>query len=138
MKYISLLFFFSILGCKSTKYTANNLPEKQLIFGKGGGFSGEIVSYILLENGQLFEANSLLKITNEVRKINKKECKKHFQRSETTPLFDANINYPSNVYYFITYKEADKQRQMTWGAADFQAPVELKQWYQELQQLVKK
>jgi hypothetical protein len=38
MKYLSLLLFFSILGCKSAKYTADNLPEKQLIFGKGGGF----------------------------------------------------------------------------------------------------
>jgi hypothetical protein len=91
-----------------------------------------------LENGQLFKANSLLKTTTEAGKINKKECKKHFQLCETTPLFDANINYPSNIYYFITYQKEGEQKKLTWGAADFEPPTDLKNWYQALQALIKK
>ncbi|MEO6758357.1 MAG: hypothetical protein ABIO24_02805, partial [Saprospiraceae bacterium] len=43
------------LFCKQPKYSAGNFPEKQLRWGSGGGFTGQVNSYVLLENGQLFK-----------------------------------------------------------------------------------
>ena len=52
-----LLSMWSLQACHSTQYSADQIPELQLVFGAGGGFSGLETTYILLENGQFWMQN---------------------------------------------------------------------------------
>ena len=59
MKFIplfALLAVFSLFccGCSTPQYTPLDYPYRQLRFGSGGGFTGEVNEYALLDNGQLF------------------------------------------------------------------------------------
>ncbi|MDB2607065.1 hypothetical protein N9Y48_04745 [Zobellia sp.] len=67
------LLFLTLLGCKSQQYTPDELPDKQLVFGYGGGMAGTVNTYILLENGQLFHTNSLTQETEELEPLSKKK-----------------------------------------------------------------
>ena len=45
---------FLFFACKQTRYAADNLPDRQLRWGSGGGYVGKETTYTLLDNGQIF------------------------------------------------------------------------------------
>jgi len=129
------LFILSIFcfGCKT--YTIDQLPEKQVVFGKGGGITGAVDRFILLENGQLFKQNSLLKDTITLPKVKRRVARNYFTQVENLQLDSIQINQPGNRYYYLGYKDAAGHQKATWGANDFEPPVELKTLFDSLNQL---
>ena len=128
---ISCWFFF---GCKT--YKADNLPSKQLIFGSGGGISGGVKEYIILENGQIFTRNSLSNEISELPKVKKKTAKALYQEYEAN-LQSVECDDPGNLYYFLTMKDdTTKTHKMIWsGNGD--APALAKSFYIKCTELVK-
>jgi len=134
---ITFIFLISISTCFSQKYSSTNLPDKQLVFGSGGGASGQVKKYILLENGQLFSYNSLKKKTKEIKKANKEEAAKIFADLKALDLEKMNFNHPGNMTYFIRKKEGVDETEVRWGSPDHQEPAEIKEFYKRLTALVK-
>jgi hypothetical protein len=57
MRTIILLFFgmfFMLYGTQCKRYKANALPQEQLRWGSGGGYTGIETTFVLLKNGQKF------------------------------------------------------------------------------------
>ena len=125
---ISLLFPF----CKS--YSPNQLPDQQLIFGKGGGFSGIETSYTLLNNGQLFKSNSADTSLIELKKIAKSEAKRLFSTLEAVGFDSIQLNSPGNLYQFIESQTEGKTHKVVWGADESTSPIPeaLKDFYKNL------
>jgi hypothetical protein len=92
------IFLFLLLAC-AKKYVADALPQKQLHFGVGGGFTGKETDYVLLENGQVFMKEPFEKTYKELGKIKSKEAKAYF--SQVSTYGRAKVNAPSNAYSFI-------------------------------------
>ena len=101
MLFTSAIFILILYGCKAQQYSIDDLPEKQLIFGNGGGMSGMVKTYTLLENGQLFHKNSLTEEATELESISKKEAKTCFADLEQLSLSEMNFDHPGNMYYFL-------------------------------------
>lgn len=125
---ISLLFSF----CKS--YSPNQLPDQQLIFGKGGGFAGIETSYTLLNNGQIFKSNSADTSLIELKKIAKSKAKGLFSALETVSFDSIQLNAPGNLYQFIESQTEGKTHKVVWGADDRTSPTPetLKNLYKNL------
>lgn len=121
-----------MFSCTSQQYTINDLPDTQLVFGRGGGFTGEVVTYTLLENGQLFKHSSLTKEYKEMTKINKKTAKTYFKTISDLKLADQSINQPGNMYYFIEEVEAETKNRVTWGSNEYQIAEEFISFYKEI------
>lgn len=103
-------------SCKSTQYTPKDFPDAQIIFGSGGGFTGAVTEYTLLENGQLFKGNSLRDEFVSLKKIKKDVVKQMFKNYDFLNIGAETINDPGNLYYFIQFKDKDKQeRKITWN-----------------------
>ncbi len=127
-----LLMALAVSNCKSPSYTPATLPEKQLIFGSGGGFSGAVTRYILLENGQLFRYDSLPETLVEMGRVRKSKAKAHFKTIDQLALQKRKINEPGNVYYFLEYQYKNYHAKCIWGNSDYEVDKELSNFYQAL------
>lgn len=129
--YIVCLGIF-LIACKSQQYTAETLPANQLAFGEGGGFSGAITEFILLENGQLFVKNSLTNKVEELPPVKKKQVQALRTEAEVLNMSNLNINSPGNIYYFIRYQQADTIQQAIWGDPNYTLDPKVQNLYQRL------
>lgn len=119
----ALLFSF----CKQHKYTAENLPEQQIRFGKGGGFTGVETMYTLLENGQLFDAGK-----KELPKIKTRTAKGYFKTLETLGGKSLQFSHPGNTYSFIEIPGTTGINRIVWGDANYPVDAAVKDFYTKL------
>jgi hypothetical protein len=121
-----------VVGCHSQKYTPADLNVRQLIFGNGGGFTGKIMQYILLESGQLFVNNLITQETIETRKISRQSAKQLFKRARNIEWSKHNFDHPGNIYYFVRLKEDRMIQEAIWGSTEHQVPEQIQQLYDQL------
>ncbi len=132
---LSLLILMLAAACKTTKYTPDNLPAKQVIFGDGGGFTGIQASYILLENGQIFQQVGVNGSISELKSIKPKKAKNLFDKVNALQLSSLNIEKPGNMYNFLRQVTDQLDVRATWGASDYMPPETLVSVYKELKAL---
>ena len=124
-------------SCAMKKYKVDKLPEIQLIFGNGGGFTGIETGYTLLDNGQIFKKASLTEVYTELDKSKKKTAKSLFEQASLLIKPDSSINNPGNVYHFIHLKNEDIDHKITWGHHEYQLDSDIQELYYNLVELVK-
>jgi hypothetical protein len=110
-----MLLLLSLLGCKSKKVKADQLPAETITFGSGGGFTGQVQAYVLLENGQLFHRARIGGELKELEMVKKREAKACFEKARLIPWREIGEGEPDNVYHYIEYKTSDKAQKHTWG-----------------------
>jgi len=130
---IVLLFF----SCKAQQYTIDNLPEKQLVFGSGGGITGEVNTYTMLENGQVFYRSSLIDEHKELKSIAKKEAVAAFEKINDLHLSAIDFDHPGNLYYFIEEVNGDEKNRVTWGSTNHSVDEKCEALYKELRMTIK-
>lgn len=130
---LTLLF----AACKTTKYTPEKFPVRQIVFGDGGGFTGIETSYTLLENGQLFKQVGVEGAYTELKAIKGKQAKELFDKVNSLQLFKLDIDKPGNMYYFLRQVTDHLDSRVTWGAGDYMPPQGLVSVYRELKGIAK-
>jgi len=139
MRILLMISFFigSLVSCKSQQYTLEELPETQLIFGSGGGVTGEVSTYTLLENGQVFYTNSFTKEKKEMKSLKKKETSLCYEKMQALQLATMDFDHPGNMYYFLEEVNGDERHRVTWGSADHEISEACKVLYEELKTTIK-
>jgi len=120
---LGLGFIFIYSMCKPTEaYTPETFDKRKITFGSGGGFTGGVNDYCLLENGQLFGRSSYPSSSGwqPVDTLEKSQVKQYFNQIETLNLLKINHNRPGNWSYFITIEDGAKEHKIQWCA---EAPV---------------
>lgn len=108
-----MLLLFS--ACKTTKYTPDKLPIRQIVFGDGGGFAGIETSYTLLENGQIFKQVGVEGPMQGLKSIKPKEAKALFDKVNSLQLFKLDMDKPGNMYYYLRQVTDHLDSRVTWG-----------------------
>jgi hypothetical protein len=134
-----VLFVFLITvfysSCKTAPYSSDNLPEnlpeKQLYFGSGGGFTGMITEYLLMDNGQLFKRPSE-DIFEEMKKVKKKTAEALYLQYKEAGFDDLIFNQPGNIYYFIRMVDGENENYFSWSDQRPLPEVEMMDFYKEL------
>jgi len=135
LKLITLMILVScfFLNCKTQDYsTPYEYPDQMIIFGNGGGFSGRVQEWTLLDNGQMFKGTNQEGNVNVLNKVDKDQVKQIFKNYKTLKFGDLQIDSPGNMYFFLIMKEEDKEHKLTWGSYDAGEPKELKLFYANL------
>lgn len=124
-----LIFVLSVLtsGCRPAHYTLNQLPKEQIRFGKGGGFTGMERRWILLKNGQVFEAGK-----SELPKIKKKTAENLFKTAENLSLAKVQFSHPGNTYSFLEIPNGNDYQRIVWGDKAFPVDSAIGQFYKRL------
>lgn len=136
IKYILILLTATLLmNCKSNDYlTPYEYEGAVLSFGNGGGFSGRVLEYTLMDNGQLFKDTNKEGNVLVLNKVDKRQAKQIFNNYTTLGLDKLTINDPGNMYYFITKKVGDQTQKIKWGGPNEPAPEVLKVFFKTLMQ----
>lgn len=139
-KILPVLALFSLAifsACKSTKYTPDKLPVRQIVWGDGGGFTGIETSCTLLENGQIFKQVGVEGSYSELKPIKSKDAKVLFDKVNSLQLFKLDIDKPGNLYYYLRQVTDHLDSRVTWGAGDYLPPQGLVSVYKELKDLAR-
>lgn len=123
--------FISLTACKSkVLYTASALPEVYLEFGSSNANTGVKLSWIFLENGQVFMKNNLF--TAEQKMLPKKTAAALFSEAKRVKNSGFKMNMEGSYLGFVSLKTSNHERELQWswpygGTKDY--PDELKRLY---------
>jgi hypothetical protein len=112
---IIMLISLSI-SCKPTQYGLEDYSGKKLILANGGGFTGQVIEYILLEDGRVFKSNSLNQSTKFHKKLDKNLTQQVFDNLSVMKLSDLSLNDPGNMYFLIKIITPDQEHVIKWNA----------------------
>lgn len=129
-----IMLFMGFLSCTRTIAT-DKLPATQIVFGHGGGFTGMVHEYALLENGYIIRVEKDSAEQRIVKKIGKKKAAAHFAAVDSMRLHTWLYDVPGNIYHFIILKrEGKKDNKIVWdgGGKDDNAPHNIEEYYKKL------
>ncbi|MEM7372749.1 MAG: hypothetical protein AAF587_29280 [Bacteroidota bacterium] len=133
--FICVLVMFS---CKSQQYTPDSYEQRQIVFGGGGGFTGAVDTYCLLDNGQLFHKADLNVPFEKMKKVPKKSVKALFDYIDEHELNKLSFSRPGNMYSFVDIKENNKGQHVVWDQSNTEkVPAELISLHKRLMNVVK-
>lgn len=133
---MSRIVLFTILllcwSCKSTQVedlAKADIP--QITFTSGGGFAGKYTTYVLLENGQIFQQDKMSDPDGSaaiaVGNMPKKEAAQIFSNYNFLNLGDVDQVSYGNYTYSIIKKDGDNMHKLVWEKD--QAGAEILQVY---------
>lgn len=109
---VTCLFFWT---CKSKSYTLDNLPDKQIAFGEGGGFTGKYTNWLLLDSGQLFEKSGIGGEYEQIGILQKKEVKSLYKMADSIPADLMVKNRPGNYNYSLNLQRDSTKLAAEWS-----------------------
>jgi hypothetical protein len=108
------------LSCRPAKNFPSDLKWDQLHFGQGGGFSGLVTYYILLEDGRLFQRNLRDSTYSFKTTWPDKFVHQMFENYSSLHLDETDVYQPGDLYYFIEYHaKPDQVHRIVWGRPGF-------------------
>ena len=131
-----LLMTVSFSFCKTQEYTPTDFPKQQIIFGSGGGITGAVTEYALLENGAVFSKKGINADYKAYTKANKELTSQLFKNIELLRLKDIQMDSPGNRYFYVTLKDKSGDHQIMWSNPE-SVPNNLKTFYDILNHLTK-
>jgi hypothetical protein len=126
---------FSLISCSKKTMAIEKLPTTRIEFGHGGGFTGAVTTYVLLDNGRIYEALPDEKNYKRIYNISKDETTTLYEECEK--LKTLKTDSPGNMYYFVTMKKGEEiPRRWIFGDPATATPQELEALYKRLAGLV--
>ena len=120
MKY-NVIFVMAIMllygGCKapSPVQQYEKYDGAKLIIGSGGGFTGEYIDYIILENGYVFKKSTLDNKLAYLGKLKKNDVLQLFKNYSYLGLNKKNLNMPGNMNKYIKYIKDGEKHILQWS-----------------------
>ena len=133
--FISLMLL--CFACSSPKYTPTDFPDAQIRFGNGGGITGAVTEYVLLENGQFFKKTSTDDNYMPLPRVKKNQINQIFNNYNFLDLKSIDFNHPGNMYQFIEFKNKDSNHKITWGSNDQKPNNSVEVFYSTLKAIIK-
>jgi len=135
----SLIIFcgFVSVGC-STQNVLKEYKDKEIIFGSGGGFTGQVNEYHLDAKGNLKKIVSLSGNESNLESVKKSDLKKIFNSISETDLCNTDFNHPGNIYYFIREIGINDTCEVIWGDPAQKVPEGIGELYNLLMSEISK
>lgn len=133
-----LLLLFLFVSCSTNRYTNPTIyPDARINFGNGGGFSGMVTEYVLLDNGQLLKKLTQVDSFEMVTTIDKNQTTQLFENYKFLNIGSLQYNQPGNMYRFLRFEHQDTKHQIIWSGNQYpeQYP-NLKIFYANLKSLI--
>ena len=126
---------------KKTTNVPTNLPDaytgRQIRVGSGGGFTGFVTTYCLLDNGRLYSRQSSDTTYHFLGKQPTASTKRMFAAVETKcRIKNTRFNKPGNMYKFVQWKKGKHEYRVTWGAADGTVPAVYARFYNSFMKMI--
>ncbi len=132
------LFLLLFVACSTTRYNhPTEYPDARINFGHGGGFSGMVTEYVLLDNGQLLKKMNQVDSFEMVTTVDKNQTTQLFNNYKFLNIGSVQYDQPGNMYNFIQFHHLDAEHKIIWPGNQYpdQYP-NLKIFYDNLKSLI--
>ncbi len=109
---VACLFFWS---CKPKDYVMDNLPNRQITFGEGGGFTGKYTTWMLLDSGQVFQKSGIGAKYAEIGKLKYSQAKKFYKRADAISVDVMKQNKAGNYNYELILQRDSVDYKAGWA-----------------------
>ena len=126
-----------LLGVLCLFYSyANSQDNPSVLIGTGGGTTGMTSAYRITDAGEVFRGQGISEIKyTECGKIKRSKAKEIISKV-TDAVTSANFHHPGNIYHFLSLKEDDGEKKITWGDVDHKVPDNIKELFDEIQKAI--
>jgi len=137
MAWLSILIVTAV-ACSNPKEFPKQEKRDEIHFGQGGGFTGAVSHYILLEDGRLFQKGWQDSTLTYIDTWPGLFTRQMFLNYKSLRLDTINVNKPGNLYYFLEYhSRKNPTHRIVWGNAEYQPDDNLVTYYSTLQKMIK-
>ncbi len=120
------------LSCKTTSLFPSDYPGDQLHFGQGGGVTGVVTDFVVLDDGRLYRKGadkSYVYVSTWKRSF----TRQMFSNYTTLGLDSVDHYHPGNFYYFIEFHAPDQEPHLiSWGQEGYSPPEKVVVFYKVL------
>ena len=138
--FFPIILFLGFGGCNHSIAT-DKLPTTQIVFGSGGGFTGRVHEYSLLEDGRIIAIKRDSATQKVIKKIDKNKVAQLYAQVDSMRLHTWLYDAPGNIYHYIIIKrDGKKDNKIVWDAGNqANVPNNIEAYYMQLRaQLPKK
>jgi hypothetical protein len=115
-----LLTGIPIYSCTSSKQFPEKYKGQQIQFGQGGGFTGAVTRFALLEDGRLFQRMGKDTFFTYRDRWTVPFVHQLMASYQTLQLDSISYYEPGDIYYFMEHKNGDApEHRLTWGRNGF-------------------
>ncbi len=115
-----LLFLLLFAACSSSRYiNPTEYPDARINFGHGGGFSGMVTEYVLLDNGDLLKKLTQVDSFEIVTTIDKDQTTQLFENYKFLNIESVDCNEPGNMYRYIHFHHEDTDHKIMWSSGQY-------------------
>jgi hypothetical protein len=136
MNKYSFIICLLLLSCKTIHYTSTTLPDKQLIVGTSGGFTGKESSFIITSSGQVFERIFPGDKMDELTGLKISKLKSLYKSAWKKTLKDYKYNKPGNLSHFVIFKDKGFENKITWASGDTVVSKDIKKLHTDLLNII--
>lgn len=131
---ISVFLAICYLGVLSCCSSTREFPEKykrdQIHFGQGGGFTGMVTYFVLLEDGRLFQRQMKDSTYTYADRWDQDFVKQMFSNYKLFHFDQLSYYEPGDLYYFIQYHHGKEAiYNVAWGKPGFRPDENLVTYY---------
>lgn len=112
-----------LFSCKTKQYLPENYNGKIIKLGTGGGFTGQLIEYTLLENGQVFRSSNGGR--SELTRLERNKAQQMFDNIYSMQFHHILLDDPGNMYHYLEIIDMKETHKIQWGANDANVPREL-------------
>ena len=117
--------------------TPDKYKGRQLVMGSGGGITGFVTTYYLLDNRKLFVRNgrdTMFTFLNRQPEIITRQL---FQMAEDTcNIKTTTFDHPGNLYKFAQWNKGEQSHKVTWGDREEKVPASYTKLYNSFMAIV--
>lgn len=117
-------------SCRPAAEFPAKYKGQQIHFGQGGGFSGVVTYFALLEDGRLFQRALRDSTFTLVDRWDKPFVSQMFTNYRLLGLDRVDYYEPGDIYYFIQHKTGNETfHKIAWGRPGFKADENVVTYY---------
>lgn len=133
----SLFYCFLLTCCFScvSSESLNNVNQNETRYaiGKSGGFNGEVIEFILNENGKVYKYDYRYDREYFYKDLEKVDLHYFLEKIEKLGLEGIDINEPGNITYYIDVRIGQNSiNKIVWGNHLYYPPKNLVAFHDEL------
>lgn len=115
-----------VTACSSPKYTRETIPEMRVEFGYMNQKTGGTNTYILAENGQLFQKSTISNRYTEFKKIKEKEAEFIYSTVGQLRQSNSSIYRIGEETHFVRIRNGIEMQEWKWDINDPNLPLDIK------------
>jgi hypothetical protein len=113
---LAMVAILLLLSCSAKEEFPEKYKGEQIHFGQGGGFTGELTYFALLDDGRLFKRSLRDSTFSLIDTWNSPFVAQMFTNYNSLSLDQIQFYEPGDLYYFIQHKSGDSPfHSITWG-----------------------